>query len=138
MKAQGESNKSKPVSRGLNALWPIMQQAASLPDDETSLKQIKASMGRMVDARRQMKRRAGPLYELAHHRLGVISDAYRAAGSPPRPRGPFLGISATGKKLYGPPDQTTPEYKAWRAWVQQKVRLQRELGMQRWKPRSTD
>jgi hypothetical protein len=84
------------VSRELNALWPIMQQAAGLPDDESALKQIKASMGRMVDARRQMERRAGPLYELARYRSGVISDAYRAAGSPPMQRGPFLGVSATG------------------------------------------
>jgi len=90
----------------------------------------------MVDARQQMEKRAGPLYKLAVYRSDVISDAYRAAGSPPKPRGPFLGVSAASrKKLYGPPDQNTTEYRTWRAWVQQKVRLQRELGIQRGKLR---
>ncbi|SRR5712692_4695437 len=93
-------------------------------------------MGWMVDARQQMEKRAGPLYKLAVYRSDVISDAYRAAGSPPKPRGPFLGVSAaSGKKLYGPPDQNTTEYRTWRAWVEQKVRLQRELGIQRGKLR---
>ncbi len=77
-----KSNKSKPV-REVNALWPIMLQAAGLPDDQAALQRVKASMRRMVDARRQMERRAGPLYELAVYRSGVISDAYRAAGSRP-------------------------------------------------------
>jgi hypothetical protein len=130
-----KSNKSKPVNREVTALWPIMQLVAGLPDIETARNQISASMRRMVDTRRQMERRAGPLFEVARYRSDVISDAYRAAGSPPKPRGPFLGVGVTGKKLYGPPDQNTPEYEAWRAWVRQKVRLQRQLGTQRWKPR---
>ncbi len=130
-------SESKPV-RDVNALWPIIQQAAGLPEDHAALKQVNASIDRMVDARKQMERRAGPLYELSVYRSGVISDAYRAAGSPPRPRGPFIGNSRSGKKLYGPPDQNTPEYQAWRAWKRQKEQRRRELGIHRGKPREVD
>ncbi len=135
-----KSNRSKPVDREHDAFWPIMQRAAGLPDDGTeeyqrALEQLKAAMGRMVDARQQMERRSGPLYELSVSRSGLISDAYRSAGSPRCPRGPFIGFSGTGKKLYGPPDHNTPEWLAWRTWVRQRERIRRQHGMQRGKPR---
>lgn len=44
---------------------------------------IACSMHREQEQHRQMRERAGPQYELAAGRSRVISEAYRAVGSPP-------------------------------------------------------
>ena len=71
-------SKSKPVDRDLNALWPIMQQAAGLPDDETALKKLKASMGPMVDARQQMEN--APARCISSPFIARASSAMRPGG----------------------------------------------------------
>jgi hypothetical protein len=103
-------------------------------DDNPALRRLKASMARMVDAQRQMEQRAGPVYDLSVSRSRVVSDAYRAAGSPPKPPGSPFQFSETGLLERG----DTPEWQAWRAWLQIREQLRRELGIQRGKPRSTD
>lgn len=100
-------------------------------DDNPAVRRLTASMARMVDAQRQMEQRAGPVYDLAVSRSRVISDAYRAAGSPPKPRGPGFQLSETGM----PERVETPEWQAWRAWLTIRYQLRRELGIQRGEPR---
>ena len=129
-----DRNKPKRVVRKFNALWPIIQQIIGLPDDQAALKLVGASMRRMRDARRQMEKRSGPVYELAKYRSGVISDAYRAAGSPPKPPGSSFQPSASGALER----MDTLEWQRWRAWLRRRTELQRELGMQRWKLREVD
>jgi hypothetical protein len=109
-----------------------MQAMAGLPDERSAdyaaaLKRVMASKARMDDAREQMKRRAGPLYERARYLSGILSDAYRAAGSPRRPPGSRFQLSATGelRRL------DTPEWQAWSAWVQQREQLRGEHGVTR-------
>jgi hypothetical protein len=121
--------KPKSANTAVNALWPIIQLAAGLPNDETSRKRIAASKQRMVEARRQMEQHTGPLYDISVSRSQVISDAYRAAGSPPKPRGPAFQLSETGALER----VDTPEWRAWRAWLPVRERLRRDLGIQRGK-----
>jgi len=97
-----------------------------------TLESLQQSFKRLTDNLDQMKARSGPFYDLAHERNRIISSAWRATGSPKRPRGAFRGVSGNGKKLYGPPDRTTAEWQVWREWLQQKTRLYRELGMGPW------
>lgn len=132
MKAPRKSKKPNPESRELSALWPIMQAMAGLPDERSpdypaALKRVMASKARMDDARQQMMRRAGPLYERARYLSGILSDAYRAAGSPRRPHGSRFQVSATGELQR----MDTPEWEAWGAWVQQRERLRSEHGVTR-------
>jgi hypothetical protein len=98
-----------------------------------AVERLRTSVQRVVDNQSQIRARAGPIYELSRERSRIISEAWRAVGSPRRPRGPFRGISGTGRKLYRPPDRTTAEWQVWRAWLSERARPYRELG---WEPRS--
>ncbi len=126
--------KTKPPKPQLdiNAMWPIMQAMAGLPNERSAdypaaLKRVMASKARMDDARQQMMRRAGPLYERARYLSGILSDAYRAAGSPPKPAGSRFQLSATGELQR----LETPEWQAWGAWLQLRERLRGEHGVNR-------
>ena len=77
------------------------------------------------EARRQMEQRQGPLYELSKANSRIISEAWRAAGSPRKPPGSGLQKSASGHL-----ERTeTPEWRAWRAWIRERERLRRENRM---------
>lgn len=97
-----------------------------------TLESLQRSLKRLTDNQDQMKARSGPMYELSRERSRLISEAWRAAGRPKRPRGAFRGISGSGKKLYGAPDRTTAEWQVWREWLHQKTALYRKLGMGPW------
>lgn len=94
-----------------------------------ALARLEESIRRTNDVRRQMRNRAGPMYALSRERSPVINLAWRAAGSPRRPRGPLIGRAAlTGRPVYDPPDKETPEWRAWVAWQAQRHRLRHEMG----------
>lgn len=97
-----------------------------------TLESLQRSFRRLADNQKQMKARSGPMYELARERSRIISAAWRAAGSPPRPKGEFRGLSGSGKKLYGQPDRTTAEWQRWREWLHQRTQLYKTLGMGPW------
>lgn len=86
----------------------------------------------VLDNQQQMRLRSGPMYELSRERSRIVGAAWRAAGSPQRPRGALTGISGTGNKLYGPPDRTSAEWQTWRGWLRKRTRLHRELRMGPW------
>src|SRR5260370_30038657 len=126
--------KTKPPKPQLdiNAMWPIMQAMAGLPsersdDHAAALERVMASKARMEDARQQMMRRAGPLYERARYLSGILSDAYRAAGSPPKPAGSRFQLSATGELQR----LETPEWQAWGPGLPVRRAPRREAGVDR-------
>ena len=101
----------------------------------------RAAAAREAEAFRQMKARAGPLYQLARERGTVLSRAYRAAGQPrdvTRARGPdgwvYMHQVHGGQRGYFEP-ATEEEWREWRQWVQQRVRMRRELGIGRYSDR---
>jgi DNA-directed RNA polymerase subunit RPC12/RpoP len=99
---------------------------------ERAIARLSAAAARQSDAHRQMEARSGPVYEVSRERSRLISEAWRAFGSPHRPQ--HFDITR-------PPDPTTPEgraWHAWRAWRREKARLYRELGWGHWAPRLLD
>lgn len=99
------------------------------------------SLRRMVEQHKQMEERSGPQYELAKQRSRLMSDAWRAAGSPARLTCVIHGHTdengwtgqirwyvhrayKRGELVEATPDQLT----AWRAWQTDSRRLRRELG----------
>jgi hypothetical protein len=94
-----------------------------VPDKTKSYAEAVAALN---EEQSQIRRRGGPLYELSKRNPGLVSAAWRAAGSPRKPAGSGLQRSPeTGEWVR----VDTPEWRAWRAWKRQREQLRREHGM---------
>ena len=109
--------------------------AAELEERTRAHERSLAAAKRQGDALRQMMTRSGPLYELARQRSRVVSEAYRAAGRPPAIR-PIHGRDGRtyvrkvgrGRHWHYEP-ATQDEWEAWQAWLRQRARLRKQLGI---------
>lgn len=81
----------------------------------------------------QMRARSGPLWDLAKERGQIMSEAYRAAGSPAHVTivnypdgGRYARVIGHGASTRFEP-ATEAEWRAWRAWATDRDRLRQEL-----------
>jgi hypothetical protein len=82
---------------------------------------LSCSTRRSADVRRQMRERSGPWCERSTARGRIVYAAWRAAGSPQRPRGPLIGCAVlTGRPVYAAPAKDTAEWRAWQAWQRER------------------
>ncbi len=95
----------------------------------------------MTAAYIQMRQRSGPYYDLSRERSRIVSEAYRAAGSP---RKVFMRHGLDGELRYffarqhpvpDPQPATKTDADAWYAWGRERDHLRRELGSSRGQPR---
>lgn len=118
--------------------------APMTPEEEArtrpQIERLAASIGRVFEEVAQMQARSGPYYDLAKERSRIVNAAYRAAGSP-RKIGARMMYNPTrivpvfvirsGKSDEDTELATQADVDAWHAWVRQRDRLRRELGVKR-------
>ena len=83
----------------------------------------------------QMRERSGPLYDESRRLGKIVADAYRAAGRPRQVvklwRGGYAHPVRTGPFHHDLEPATEAEWSAWQAWVEERRRIRREIGVQR-------
>jgi hypothetical protein len=97
------------------------------------------SMTRIAEAVTQMQARKGPYYDLAKERSRIVAAAYKAAGSPRKVGATWVGnpirtvpvfvVRNGGSYRLEPATQADKD--AWHAWVRERDRLRRQLGVKR-------
>ncbi len=112
------------MSRVHSSRGTIIEPMPRKPD-ETSQEYIQRVLRATGDVIDQMERRSDPLYELSKANSRRSSEAWRAAGSPRKPK--RSGIQRSTRGVWERVD--TPEWRAWRSWLQQRDRLRRQHGM---------
>ena len=113
--------------------WPIIEPSwqgyhpneVARRNGEEAGEYLKRILASTSEAQSQMELRAGPFYELSRDNSRLISEAWRASGSPRKPAGGGLRRTERG----GWERIETPEWQAWRAWLRQREQLRREHGM---------
>jgi hypothetical protein len=115
------------------------EHAPRTPEEEERLRlvseRLMLGLRRQLEASQQMREHSGPIYDQSRQLGRVVADAYRAAGRPRRVvklwRGGYAHPVRTGPFHADLDPATEDEWKAWEAWVEERNRLRRELGVNR-------